>query len=56
MNLEKMEKKGKREGVSFVYVLISWNWLELFFDDVVVIFYLLFLIKVVVLIGSVCYM
>lgn len=56
VNLEKMEKKRKREGVSFAHALTSWNWLELPPDDAVATFYLLFLIKVVVPTGSACYM
>lgn len=38
VNLEKMEKKGRREGVSSVHVLIGHNWLELLPDNVHFIF------------------
>lgn len=33
VSLEKMEKKGRREGVSPDYVLTGHSWLELFPDD-----------------------
>lgn len=38
VNLEKMEKKGRREGVSSVHVLVGHSWLELLPDDVYFIF------------------
>lgn len=53
VNLEKMERKGRREGVSSLRVLIAHSWLELLPDDVH--FILAFLTMVLVPAGNLCY-
>ena len=52
VNLEKMERKGRREGVSSLHVLIAHSWLELLPDDVH--FILAFLTMVLVPAGNLC--